>query len=117
MRCERELFKMRKKYVSVTTTADSLEAIERIALAVLHPRLAACAQVEGPLESRYWWQGELATSREWRCTMKAPAANYAALEAAIRTVHPYKTPEIIASAVLSGGRDYLAWIDEVSTTP
>jgi periplasmic divalent cation tolerance protein len=107
---------MDKAYLTITTTADSQEAIERIALAVLHPRLAACAQVEGPLDSRYWWKGELETAREWRCTMKAPARNFDALEAAIRAVHPYAMPEIMASAMERGGADYLAWIDEVCAT-
>jgi periplasmic divalent cation tolerance protein len=34
------------------------------------------------------------------------------LEAAIRQIHPYDTPEIIATPITLGSHDYLRWIDE-----
>jgi periplasmic divalent cation tolerance protein len=35
------------------------------------------------------------------------------LAAAVRDVHPYDVPEIIALPVLAGTQDYLNWIDAV----
>ncbi len=105
---------MSDRYLSLTTTTDSRDAAERVALAVLQPRYAACVQIEGPLESRYWWQGRLESAQEWRCTIKLRAARFGAAEAAIRAVHPYATPQIVAVPIVAGGADYLTWIDEVT---
>ena len=98
-------------YLSVTTTVDSLAAAERIAAALLDARLAACVQIEGPLESRYHWKGAVERSREWRCTIKTRADLFEALQAALRAAHPYETPEILAHAVVRGSEAYLAWLD------
>jgi periplasmic divalent cation tolerance protein len=103
-------------FLSVTTTVDSREAADRIALTLLEARLAACVQIEGPVESIYHWEGGLERALEWRCTLKTRADLYPALEAALRAAHPYETPEIMAHAVEYGGGDYLAWI-EASTGP
>ena len=98
-------------YLSVTTTVDSLAAAERIAAALLDARLAACVQIEGPLESRYHWKGAVERIREWRCTIKTRADLFEALQAALRAAHPYETPEILAHAVVRGSEAYLAWLD------
>ena len=34
------------------------------------------------------------------------------LEKAIKKIHPYETPEIIAMPIVSGSKDYLKWLDE-----
>jgi periplasmic divalent cation tolerance protein len=102
----------RVDYLSVTTTVDSREAADRIAFALLEGRLAACVQIEGPLESLYHWRGALERALEWRCTIKTRADLFERLEVALRALHPYDTPEILAHAIERGGASYLAWIDE-----
>ena len=42
--------------------------------------------------------------------IKTTAERYPALEAAIRAVHPYELPEIIAVPIERGLPAYLAWI-------
>jgi periplasmic divalent cation tolerance protein len=98
-------------YLSVTTTVDTREAAEGIAQVVLEARLAACVQIEGPLTSAYRWQGAIERTQEWRCTIKTRAELFAGLETALRDVHPYATPEILAQPIAAGAADYLAWID------
>lgn len=107
---------MKERYLSLTTTADTREAAERIAGALLEPHLAACVQIDGPFESRYWWQGRLEVQNEWRCTVKLRADRFPAAEAAIRAVHPYAVPQLVATPIVAGGADYLAWIDEVTAS-
>ena len=46
--------------------------------------------------------------------IKAEAANYSAIEAAIKEKHPYDLPEIIALPVSQGDAAYLEWISAVS---
>ncbi|MGN6257050.1 MAG: divalent-cation tolerance protein CutA [Solirubrobacterales bacterium] len=99
-------------YVQVLTTAGSEEEAGRIASLLVERRLAACVQVVGPVVSRYRWQGEIEEEREWQCLAKTTRAAYAAVEAAIREVHSYDEPEIIATPIVAGSAGYFAWIDE-----
>jgi len=96
--------------IQVVTTTGSQEEAEKIAQALLTRRLAACVQVAGPITSTYHWQGKLETSQEWLCVIKSLQSHYQALEAAIRQLHSYDVPEILAFGVVHGSLDYLNWL-------
>jgi len=98
------------EYVQVLTTAGSAEEAERIGTTLLEQRLAACVQTLGPVTSRYRWQGKLEEASEWQCLAKTEARLYEEVEAAIRAVHSYEEPEILAIPVLAGSRGYLEWV-------
>ncbi len=97
-------------YVQVLATAGSEEEAERICDALIEDRLAACVQVAGPVRSTYRWQGKVEREREWQCLAKTEARLYDEVEAAIRRVHSYDEPEILAIPVLAGSRGYLDWV-------
>ena len=97
-------------FVAVVTTVDARAAADRIARAVVEKRLAACAQVAGPIDSTYWWKGAIETAREWRVEMKARADMFDSLATAITALHPYDTPEIVAVPIVSSGARYLDWL-------
>lgn len=98
------------EHLQVTTTAGSAEEAETIAGALVERRLAACVQVVGPIVSRYRWQGEVEQAQEWLCLAKTEAGRYAELEAAIRELHSYEEPEIVATPIVAGSAGYLAWL-------
>ena len=98
-------------YIQVLTTIDDETKAAQIAAALVEERLAACVQVMGPMTSTYRWKGQIQTSREWLCVAKTRRDRYDEVEAAIRRVHSYELPEILAVPVVAGGRDYLAWLD------
>jgi periplasmic divalent cation tolerance protein len=85
---------------------------ERIGQAVVDARLAACAQLVGPIKSRYRWQGEATVSREWLLLLKARRADWDALATEIRRLHSYEVPELITTPVLEMSPDYQAWVIE-----
>ena len=99
-------------YIQVLTTAGSEEEAERISAALIERRLAACVQVIGPISSRYRWQGKVEQEREWLCLAKTEASRYDELEAAIRELHSYDEPEIVATPIVAGSKGYLGWISE-----
>lgn len=99
-------------YLQIQTTAGSEEEAERIGAALVERRLAACVQVVGPIASHYRWQGSLERSTEWMCVAKTSTARYAELEGAIRELHSYEEPEIVATPIVAGSAGYLAWIGE-----
>ena len=100
------------EYLQVATTIDSEEAAERISATLVERRLAACVQVVGPIASRYRWQGEVETAREWLCLAKTEASRYDDLEAEIRELHPYDEPEIVATPIVAGSAGYLKWLTQ-----
>lgn len=97
-------------FVQVLTTTGSREEADRLATSAVEQRLAACAQVFGPLTSTYWWRGAIETADEWQCVFKTTAARRDELTAHLRAHHSYETPEIVASPIVGGSPEYLSWI-------
>ena len=100
------------EYLQVQTAAGSEEEAERISRDLVERRLAACVQVVGPISSRYHWQGDIETAREWLCLAKTEAGRFEEVEAAIRAAHSYEETEIVALPVSAGSAGYLAWISD-----
>jgi periplasmic divalent cation tolerance protein len=98
--------------IQVQTTAGSEQEAERISAALVERRLAACVQTVGPISSRYRWRGEIENEREWLCLIKSESGRYEEIEAAIREIHSYEEPEILATPIVAGSAGYLAWIDD-----
>jgi len=99
-------------YLQVLTTIDSADAAERLARGIVDARLAACAQVVGPIRSVYRWQGEVHAEQEWQCLAKTTAERLDALIEHISGEHPYDEPEIIATPIVGGSAGYLGWLRE-----
>ena len=81
-----------------------------LAQVLLDERLAACVNIGAPVDSLYHWRGAIETAREVPVAIKTRSALYSQVEAAIRKIHPYDTPEIIAIPVAGGDERYLGWI-------
>jgi periplasmic divalent cation tolerance protein len=103
-------------FLQVTTAAGSREEAERISAALVERRLAGCVQIIGPVRSVYRWQGNVQQAEEWLCLVKTIREQYAAVEAAIRELHSYECPEIIATAVEAGSAAYLEWLRAQTAT-
>lgn len=97
----------------VCTSVASAEDARRIATGIVRRRLAVCAQIS-PVDSCYSWQGEMQSEREYRIEFKTTAEGYAALEAAIRELHPYELPDIHALAVDQVFEPFAEWVEEGS---
>lgn len=97
-------------YVEVHSTTDSREEAERICAVVVEARLAACAQVSGPIRSTYWWQGKIEQADEYFLMMKTTRDKFDALAKMIRDNHSYEVPDIVAVSLADGISDYLRWI-------
>jgi periplasmic divalent cation tolerance protein len=97
----------------ITATADREDAL-RVAQTLVEKRLAGCVQVIGPITSVYRWEDETQTEQEWLCVAKSSRDAYGALERALRSVHPYEVPEILAVPVAAGSADYVGWLHSQS---
>lgn len=97
-------------YIEVRSTTDSREEADKICDAVVEARLAACAQVSGPIRSTYWWQGKIERADEYFLTMKTTRDRFSKLAQVIRENHSYDVPDIVAVPIVDGTHDYLEWI-------
>jgi periplasmic divalent cation tolerance protein len=94
----------------LTTTARKDEA-EHLASELVSRRLAACVQIVGPIDSVFQWQNKLERSEEWQCQIKTRRDKYSELEAAIRQLHPYDVPQIIAVPIVLASKSYAEWLN------
>ncbi len=98
-----------------TTVADRDKGVA-LARALLERRLAACVHVGAPVESLYHWRGAIETGREIPLTIKTRASLYPKVEAAIRELHDYELPEIVAVRITDGYAPYIGWLEAETTS-
>lgn len=94
----------------VMTTFPTREKADEMASLLVEKGLAACVSVQSECRSVYRWRGAVESAIEVPLLIKTTDARYAEVEAAIRAIHPYETPEIIAIPLADGLPDYLAWV-------
>lgn len=96
--------------IQITTTCNDREVLEGIGMYLVENRLVACAQISGPVTSTYWWNGVIEEATEWVCTLKSTSELYEKVENAIKELHPYDLPEIIAIDVERSLPAYGDWV-------
>jgi periplasmic divalent cation tolerance protein len=99
-------------YSQVSTTVDSRDAAEALAGSAVAARLAACAQVVGPITSTYWWDGTVERTYEYLILFKTAADRVEALQGHILSHHPYDVPEVICTPITGGNPAYLGWLHD-----
>jgi periplasmic divalent cation tolerance protein len=99
-------------YLQVQTTTDSRAEAMELSRAAVQARLAACAQVAGPVASVYWWDGALERAEEWLVLLELPADRYDELAAFITERHSYDEPQILALPIVAGSAAFLTWMRE-----
>jgi periplasmic divalent cation tolerance protein len=100
------------RFLHVQTMTDSRAEAMELAHDAVQARLAACAQVVGPVASTFWWEDGLERAEEWMVTLKLPAGRYPELAEFLLERHSYDEPEIIATPIVAGSAGYLDWIDD-----
>jgi periplasmic divalent cation tolerance protein len=95
--------------IVLTTAADPAEA-ERLGHTLVEERLVACATLIPAAQSIYHWQGEVETATETLLLLKTGPGQLEALEARLRQLHSYQTPEFLVLKVEAASQAYLEWL-------
>ena len=96
--------------IVVFMTAPTADEALRIANELVERKLAACVQILPEIESVYRWNGEVQRDKEILILVKTTAAQFDALERAVREIHSYDTPEIVAVPMARVSEPYRAWL-------
>jgi periplasmic divalent cation tolerance protein len=98
--------------LAVLTNLPDSDSAFNLARELVHLRLVACANVLSPATSFYRWEGKEEQASEIPVLLKTTEARYAEVESAIRKLHPYTVPEIVAWPVTRGLPAYLDWVEQ-----
>ncbi len=102
-------------YCVVLVTAKDNKEAAKIANGVLALKLAACVNIVKGVDSLFWWQGKIDKIAETLLIIKTTKSCLQKLESAVKSLHSYSTPEFIVLPILSGSKEYLAWIKKSVT--
>lgn len=102
---------MSDEFVMLMITCPTADA-PRIARALVERRLAACVNMTRAVQSVYRWQGEVEEAEEALLMVKSTSEQIAAIDEALRQLHPYEVFELIAVPIIGGSEAYMRWIRE-----
>jgi len=97
-------------YIIILVTAKDVEEGRKIMRALLEKKLIACANMTQGVESMFWWEGKLDSASEVLLVMKSRKVLFNQIIKAIKAVHSYSVPEILALPILFGEKNYLNWL-------
>lgn len=98
------------KYIIVTTLCDKKEIMNNIIKTLLERKLVVGSQIYECF-SKYYWQGKIEESKEYKIEFRTKLSNYKEIEKTIQEIHDYELCEI-SYQELFGEIEFLNWIDQ-----
>lgn len=96
--------------IVVVTSVGTEEQANLIARELVARRHAGCVNVIPGVRSTYRWKGRICHDSEYLLVVKTLAGEFDLVRAAIRELHTYELPEILAFGVQQGDPAFLEWI-------
>ena len=101
-----------RKFSVCWITAPSTEVAQNIAKTLVEGKLAACVNIMPNVTSVYSWKGKIESGTELLMMVKTRSSLVPKVITAVKGVHPYEVPEIIATELTQGLPSYMDWISE-----
>ncbi len=102
---------MKKTYIIMLVTTASKQEAEKIAQHLLEAKLIACANIVGPVCSLFRWVGKVERAEEHLVLMKTREDLFEKVAEAVRALHSYDVPEILALPIVDGSKGYVDWLE------
>ena len=99
-------------HIVVLVTAKDEEEAATISRKLLEDKLAACVNIVKQVRSLFRWEGKVDDVGEALMVIKTQEVCFERLVKAVRSVHSYTVPEIIALPIIHGYEPYLKWVSE-----
>ncbi len=92
------------------STCPDLEIAEKISRTLLEEKLVACTNIIPAMQSFYWWEGKIETSKECLLLLKTQTNLRESLYRRYESLHPYQIPCLLEIPLESGNAKYLHWL-------
>lgn len=102
---------MDNNYIIILVTTSGKQEAEKIVQNLLENKLIACANIIGPVSSVFRWSGKIEKAEEYLALMKTRKDLFEKVEAAVKALHSYEVPEILAIPIVEGSKAYLKWLE------
>ena len=99
-------------WIIIFITTSNREEAEKIARKLVEDKLVACINIVDKIHSIYWWRGKVEESGESLIIGKTKVEKLDEIISAVKNLHSYEVPEIIAIPIIAGFEKYLEWLDE-----
>ena len=103
--------------LEVHVSFGNAEEASKVARAAVEKRLAACASVQAPVRSFYWWQQVLREEDEVPVVFKNAESKVHDLMDFIVQSHSYDLPGVVVHRPMTANAKYLDWIDAETRRP
>ncbi|MDI9401315.1 MAG: divalent-cation tolerance protein CutA [Limisphaerales bacterium] len=105
-----------QEYLTAFVTVPDQTTADKLVNLVLTKKAVACAQILSPIQSRYWWNGEIQTDSELLLIFKLTSKRWELFLDTVLEVHPYEAPEVIALPIKKGHKSYFKWLEKETNT-
>ena len=100
-----------ESYIVIFITTRNAEEAEKISEMLVKRRLAACVNSVAEVSSHFWWKDKLEYSKECLLIVKTREKLFQDIVKAVKKIHSYSIPEIIAMPIINANEEYLEWLD------
>ncbi len=97
--------------IVIGITCETKESAKKIARALLEKKLIACSNIF-PVESLFWWKGEVTSEQEVFLMCKSLESKYEEIKNAVEELHEYDVPLIEAWKVDYINEGYKKFLEE-----
>lgn len=97
-------------FILVYITYGNEESAQHVSRALIEEKMVACAHIY-PIQSGFWWKGDIASEEEWVSLLKTIPENWKAIQEKVNQLHPYEVPAIIKIEA-EANEAYEKWLRE-----
>lgn len=103
--------------ILIRVNCPTKDEAETLGAKAVKARLAACANIDGPVTSVYEWDGAIEHDEEYVLWLKSRAALWSEIHALIADQHSFDTPAILVLPCQDADERYEAWLHSNTKSP
>ena len=99
-------------YIVIFVTTKNVIEANKIAKSLVSQKLIACANIIKGVTSVFWWDNKAQQASECLLVIKSRKSLFPKIAKAVKSLHSYSVPEVIALPIIAGNKEYLNWVKD-----